>query len=289
MLERGDDVGGTWHYNTYPGLRLRRSVEPLLVLVRAQPGLVAHLLQAAGDPRVPGAHGRPLRRAREDPARLRGPRRPLGRGRAALGDRHLPGRGAREGPDLRHRAADGAEDPRPPRALEPSPARSSTPPAGTTPSTCAASASRRSAPARRRSSTCPRSRPEVEQLHVFQRTPPWVMPHSARPVTQLREAALPRRSGGPASDARRHLRRSRAARARLRQAAQGHGAGGEDRHQAPRALAARQARAARADDTATTPSAASASCPPTTGIRRSRATTSSSSPRASPRCASARS
>jgi cation diffusion facilitator CzcD-associated flavoprotein CzcO len=26
--------------------------------------------------------------------------------------------------------------------------------------------------------------PEVEQLHVFQRTPPWVMPHSARPISR---------------------------------------------------------------------------------------------------------
>ena len=31
----------------------------------------------------------------------------------------------------------------------------------------------------------PRSSREVEQLHVFQRTPPWVMPHSDRPVTEL--------------------------------------------------------------------------------------------------------
>jgi len=27
--------------------------------------------------------------------------------------------------------------------------------------------------------------PDVQQLHVFQRTPPWVMPHSARPVTRF--------------------------------------------------------------------------------------------------------
>ena len=27
--------------------------------------------------------------------------------------------------------------------------------------------------------------PDVEQLYVFQRTPPWVMPHSARPVTPV--------------------------------------------------------------------------------------------------------
>ena len=34
------------------GLRLRRALAPVLVLVRAQPGLVAQLLAAAGDPRA---------------------------------------------------------------------------------------------------------------------------------------------------------------------------------------------------------------------------------------------
>ena len=31
----------------------------------------------------------------------------------------------------------------------------------------------------------PRIQPEVGQLHVFQRTPPWVMPHTDRPTTRL--------------------------------------------------------------------------------------------------------
>ena len=35
--------------------------------------------------------------------------------------------------------------------------------------------------------------PDVEQLYVVQRTPPWVMPHSARPVTRF-EKRLYRRS-----------------------------------------------------------------------------------------------
>ena len=66
--------------------------------------------------------------------------------------------------------------------------------------------------------------------------------HAAQraPGHALRETALPHRSRGAAGGARRDLRRARAARARLRQAAEGHGAGGEDRHQAPRALAARK-------------------------------------------------
>jgi cation diffusion facilitator CzcD-associated flavoprotein CzcO len=36
--------------------------------------------------------------------------------------------------------------------------------------------------------------PDVAQLHVFQRTPPWVMPHSSRPITRFEQrlyAALP--------------------------------------------------------------------------------------------------
>ena len=39
VLERAAEVGGTWYANTYPGLRLRRAVAPLLVLLRAQPRL----------------------------------------------------------------------------------------------------------------------------------------------------------------------------------------------------------------------------------------------------------
>ena len=37
LLERADDVGGTWRDNTYPGCAVRRPLAPLLVLVRAQP------------------------------------------------------------------------------------------------------------------------------------------------------------------------------------------------------------------------------------------------------------
>ena len=50
------------------GLRLRRAVAPLLVLVRAEPELVAHVRAAAGDPRVPRATARQVRRARRTSA-----------------------------------------------------------------------------------------------------------------------------------------------------------------------------------------------------------------------------
>ena len=39
ILEKADDLGGTWRDNTYPGLRVRRAVVPVLVLVRAEPEL----------------------------------------------------------------------------------------------------------------------------------------------------------------------------------------------------------------------------------------------------------
>ena len=31
----------------------------------------------------------------------------------------------------------------------------------------------------------PEIQPEVEQLHVFQRTPPWIVPHTNRPIGDL--------------------------------------------------------------------------------------------------------
>jgi cation diffusion facilitator CzcD-associated flavoprotein CzcO len=34
----------------------------------------------------------------------------------------------------------------------------------------------------------PEIQPKVEQLHVFQRTPPWIVPHSNRPITKLERA-----------------------------------------------------------------------------------------------------
>jgi cation diffusion facilitator CzcD-associated flavoprotein CzcO len=33
----------------------------------------------------------------------------------------------------------------------------------------------------------PAIQPKVAQMHVFQRTPPWVVPHTNRPITELEE------------------------------------------------------------------------------------------------------
>ncbi len=42
ILEKADEIGGTWRDNTYPGLRVRHPVAPVLVLVRAQ-GRLEHM------------------------------------------------------------------------------------------------------------------------------------------------------------------------------------------------------------------------------------------------------
>ena len=96
--------------------------------------------------------------------------------------------GPRAGAGLRHRAAGRAEDPGLPGAAT-SRARRFIPPAGITRATCAASASRRR-DRRVGDPVVPAIAPEVAQLYVLQRTPPWVMPHSARAIC-VRAAALP--------------------------------------------------------------------------------------------------
>src|SRR3954462_8131601 len=74
----------------------------------------------------------------------------------------------------------------------------------------------------------PKIAPGVEQLHVFQRTPPWAMPHSSRPITRterrlyrlfppLQRLVPPGDSPAP----RRNLPGAGSARARLRQAPAG--------------------------------------------------------------------
>ena len=91
-----------------PGLRLRRSVAPLLLLLRAQPRLERDLLAPARDPRLPAARGR---RARHPPARaaeLRRQRRRVGRRR--LDRRDVRRAAARARRDRRHGAAGGAQD-----------------------------------------------------------------------------------------------------------------------------------------------------------------------------------
>ena len=65
ILEKDDDLGGTWRDNTLPGLRLRRALAHVLLLVRAQPRLVPDVRAAAGDLGLHAAvRGQVRRRAR---------------------------------------------------------------------------------------------------------------------------------------------------------------------------------------------------------------------------------
>ena len=181
VLERADDVGGTWRDNTYPGLRLRRAVAPVLVLVRAEPGLEPQLLAASrrsrptcGAAPATSACCRTCASATRCAAR-RGTRR-----RGAGASRPRPGRSPRTVLVLATGALSDPVDPRPPRARRVRAARAFH------------SArwdhdydlrGRRVAVIGTGASAIqfvPEIQPQVARLHVFQRTPPWVLPRPDR-------------------------------------------------------------------------------------------------------------
>jgi cation diffusion facilitator CzcD-associated flavoprotein CzcO len=89
VLERGDDVGGTWPLHHVPGLRLRRPVAPLLVLLRPQCTLERDVLAPARDPRPPAARRRRVRHSRARALRLHRHRHRVGRGHGRLDARDL--------------------------------------------------------------------------------------------------------------------------------------------------------------------------------------------------------
>ena len=184
VLERGDDVGGTWHWNTYPGCGCdvpshlySYSFAPNPEWTRTytrQPEIRAYLRRCADDFGV-----RPYVRTQttvksavwdEDAARwdvetTRGPVR----ARvliAAMGPLNhpktpdVPGLDSFEGHTMHSARWDHDYDLRGKRVAS----------IGT-----GASAIQ----------YVPSIQPEVEQLHVFQRTPPWVLPHTDRPTTSI--------------------------------------------------------------------------------------------------------
>ena len=138
ILERADDVGGTWRDNTYPGCALRRAVAPVLVLLRAEPGLVAHVLRRSPrsgptSQRVADRYGvRPHLRFGTEVTRRRLGRRTRGAGSCATsrGDASRPRAGRRRPAPLSEPVAS-----RTSRASTRSRARRSTPRAGTTTTT----------------------------------------------------------------------------------------------------------------------------------------------------------
>ena len=228
------------------------------------------LLAPARDPRLPA----PLRRrVRHPPARPPEQRRStgadVGRGRAALDDRDLDGRAARprrwspawaRSPSRRSPTSPGSTTSR---------ARPSTPPAGTTTTTCsgkrvAAIGTGASAiqfvpadPAARSSSCTSSSAPRRGSCRTPNRDD-----HAAS------SAPLQALPGAAEARPRRRLRGPRAVRARLRQAPEAHEGRREDRPRA-HAQADLATRSCSRRSRRTTRSAASASCRRTAGIRRS--------------------
>ena len=93
-----------------PGLRLRRPVAPLLVLLRPQSRLERDLLEPARDPRLPAARRRRVRRPPARAAELRRHRHRVGRGRRRLDGRDLRRAAPRARRRRRHGAAGGAQD-----------------------------------------------------------------------------------------------------------------------------------------------------------------------------------
>ena len=143
------------------------------------------------------------------------------------------------------RARWSSRDPRPPGPRDASRARRSTRRAGTTPSTCAASAWRRSAPARRRSSS---SRDRARRRAAARVPAHAAVGDAAQRTGRSRdcERRLFRRfPAAAACAARRHLRRARAAGARVRQAARGDEAARADRAPAHASARCRTRRCSR--------------------------------------------
>ena len=165
------------------GLRLRRAVPPVLVLLRAQPRLAAHLLRAGAHPRLPGARHRRLPAAAAPPLQLRGEEDDAGTPSGCAG---------------RSRPAAGTS---PPTSSSPPPGRSPTrrsrtiPGLDTFPGKVFHSArwdhdydlrGKRVAMVGTGASAIqivPAIQPEVARLTLFQRTPPWVLPRVDRAIS----------------------------------------------------------------------------------------------------------
>ena len=125
VLEKNDDVGGTWLENSYPGLPGGRVQPLLLLLLRAARRLAAALLHPGGAPRVLPWRRRPVRTAPPDPLRHRGAVRRARRGDDALeaARAHRRGRGHDRGRRhrQRRRPAQPSEHPRSARRATRSP------------------------------------------------------------------------------------------------------------------------------------------------------------------------
>jgi cation diffusion facilitator CzcD-associated flavoprotein CzcO len=184
VLERGAGVGGTWHYNTYPGCACdvpsnlySFSFAPNPDWTRTysrQPEIRAYLERVVDQFEVrsklqlntevtEASWNEEARRWRLDTPAGEVTAKVLVSGTGPLTEPRipdLPGLSGFEGPTMHSARWDHSVDLRGLRVAS----------IGT-----GASAIQ----------YVPAIAPSVERLHVFQRTPPWVMPHSARPVTRV--------------------------------------------------------------------------------------------------------
>jgi cation diffusion facilitator CzcD-associated flavoprotein CzcO len=184
ILERGDDVGGTWWWNTYPGCQcdipshlysfsfapnpewtrtypLQREIQSYLHDCAERFGLMPYISfgqevqRASWDEE--NAHWEIATSAGTLTARV------LIGGQGGLSEPRLPdipGRDSFAGPSFHSAQWDHSVDL-----------------AGKKVAVLGTGASA--------IQIVPTIQPEVEQLHVFQRTPPWVVPHYDRPITRL--------------------------------------------------------------------------------------------------------
>src|SRR3954454_15721731 len=183
VLERASDVGGTWHYNTYPGCACdvhshlySFSFAPnprWTETYSKQPEIRSYLEQVADDfgirPHIRFTHTVESAAWNEDEKRWevetdQGPihARVLVAGMGPLAEPQipdLPGLEDFEGPAFHSARWDHDWDPKGKRVAS----------IGT-----GASAIQ----------YVPELQPDVERLHVFQRTPPWVFPHNNRPIRE---------------------------------------------------------------------------------------------------------
>ena len=133
ILDREDDLGGTWHVNHYPGLAVDVPTTTYSYFFEPNPNWSRLFSTGRGDQAVRRRRRRQVRRAPAHAVQHHRRGRPLGRGRPGLAGRAGRRRDAdRPVPDHRDRLPVPAEDARHPGHRPTSRARSSTPPPGTT-------------------------------------------------------------------------------------------------------------------------------------------------------------
>ena len=268
VLERGDDVGGTWHFNTYPGCACDVPSHLYSFSFAPNPGWsetysrqpeIRDYLQRFADEYGVRAHVRLNCTVEgiewdEDGgwtiATSDGPLRArvVVAGMGPLAEPKIPARS---------------------RGSRTSRARRSTPPAGTTTTTCTGKRVAAVGTGASAIQFVPEIQKQAAQVHVVQRTR--AVDHAAPEPRdpRLREAPLRALPGAAEARARRRLRGPRAARARLRQAPAAdegwprRSRAGTWRGRSPTRSCSRRSRP-------TTRSAASGSCPRTAGTARSR-------------------